>query len=220
MITSAARGGASLHERSLLLAAQRHDWRAQEQLLCRYRPLLRATVRRFSLPGGVDRDDVAQEARIGFLHAIQAWRPERGAFAAFAGRCVHNQVLHALDTATANKHRVLSRALRFDQTDPRHWRESHGVLDCGEGGSAVERWASGHIADPEATVLAREQLAVLAGAMRALSEWERIALQASLNGVSQRELARDRGATVTAVKLALVRARRKLAAAAPFEQAG
>lgn len=69
--------------------------------------------------------------------------------------------------------------------------------------------------------MAREQLAVLAGAMRALSEWERIALQASLNGVPQRELARDRGATVTAVKLAMVRARRKLAAAAaPFEQAG
>jgi DNA-directed RNA polymerase specialized sigma subunit len=71
MSTSAARGAcASLHERSLLLAAQRHDRRAEEELLRRYQPLLRATVHRFRLPAGVDRDDIAQEARIGFLRAV------------------------------------------------------------------------------------------------------------------------------------------------------
>lgn len=197
MITpSAARGAcASLHERSLLLAAQRHDRRAQEELLRRYQPLLRATVRHFRLPPGVDRDDIAQEALIGFLRAVEAWRPERGTFGAFARRCVRNHVLHALDSAGAEKHKLLSHAVSLD-TAPEYSR--HG--------------------DPEATVLAHEQLATLANAMRNLSDWERTALHASLNDVPHREVAREHGVTPRAVTLAARRGRRKLTARAQLMQ--
>jgi RNA polymerase sporulation-specific sigma factor len=192
--TSAARGArASLHERSLLLAAQRHDRHAQEELLRRYQPLLRATVHRFRLPVGVDRDDVAQEARIGFLRAVDGWQPERGAFPAFARRCVRNQVLHALDSAGAEKHKLLSHAVSLDTT-PEYARQG----------------------DPEATVLAHEQLAALAMAMCALSDWERTALRASVNGIPHGEVAREHGATPRAVTLAARRGRRKLAARAPL----
>src|SRR5918998_121727 len=112
---TAARGArASLHERSLLLAAQRDDHRATEELLRRYHPLLRATAHRFRLPAGVDRDDITQEARIGFLRAVAGWRPDRGPFPAFARRCVQNHVLHALDTAGAQKHKLLSHAVSLD----------------------------------------------------------------------------------------------------------
>jgi RNA polymerase sporulation-specific sigma factor len=189
MSTSAARGAcASLHERSLLLAAQRHDRRAQEELLRRYQPLLRATIHRLRLPVGVDRDDIAQEARIGFLRAVQGWRRERGAFPAFAQRCVRNHVLHALDSAGAQKHKLLSHAVSLD--------------------AAPEYSGRG---DPEAIVLAHEQLAALAIAMRALTDWERIALQASLNEIPHGLVAREHGATTRAVTLAARRGRRKLA---------
>jgi RNA polymerase sporulation-specific sigma factor len=191
MITTSAavRGGrASLHERWLLVAAQRDDRRAQEELVRRYQPLLRATVHRLRLPVGVDRDDIAQEARIGFLRAVKAWRPDRGTFGAFARSCVRNQVLHALDSAGAEKHKLLSHAVCLDAA-PQSSR--HG--------------------DPEAAVLAREQLAALALAMRALTDWERTALHASLNEIPHGHVARQHGATPRAVTLAARRGRRKLA---------
>jgi RNA polymerase sporulation-specific sigma factor len=187
--TSPARGArASLHERWLLLAAQRHDRGAQEELLRRYQPLLRATVHRLRLPAGVDRDDVAQEAGIGFLRAVDGWRPERGTFPAFARRCVRNHVLHALDSAGAEKHKLVSHAVSLDAA-PQYGRQG----------------------DPEAAVLAHEQLAELVLAMRALSDWERIALQANLNGIPHGEVAREHGVTPRAVTLAARRGRRKLA---------
>jgi RNA polymerase sporulation-specific sigma factor len=190
MTTSHVRGAcASLHERWLLLAAQRQDRHAEEELLRRYQPLLRAAVHRVRLPVGVDRDDIAQEARIGFLRAVAAWQPGRGAFPAFAGRCVRNHVLHVLDSAGAQKHKLLSHAVSLDAA-PEHSRYG----------------------DPEATVLAHEQLAALTRAMGALSDWERIALHATLNGVPHREVASAHGVTPRAVTLAARRGRRKLAA--------
>jgi DNA-directed RNA polymerase specialized sigma24 family protein len=65
--------------------------------------------------------------------------------------------------------------------------------------------------DPEATVLAHEQLAALAIAMRALTDWERTALHASLNEIPHRKVAREHGVTPRAVTLAARRGRRKLA---------
>jgi RNA polymerase sporulation-specific sigma factor len=187
--TFAARGAcASLHERSLLLAAQRDDRRATEELLRRYQPLLRATTHRVRLPVGVDRDDIAQEARIGLLRAVQGWQPERGAFPAFARRCVRNQILHALDSAGAEKHKLLSHAVSLDTASA-----------CDGRG------------DPEGVVLAHEQLAALAIAMRALTDWERVALHASLNEIPHARVAREHGVTPRAVTLAARRGRRKLA---------
>lgn len=189
MITSSVSDHrASLHERWLLLAAQRQDRHAQEELLRRYQPLLRGAVHRVRLPAGVDRDDIAQEARIGFLRAIDGWQLQRGAFPAFGGRCVRNQILHALDSAGAQKHKLLSHAASLDTT-PQHSR--HG--------------------DPEATVLAHEQLAALTLAMGALSDWERTALHATLNAIPHREVASEHGVTSRAVTLAARRGRRKLA---------
>ena len=119
MTTSHARGhAASLHECALLDAAQHDDRRAQEELLRRYEPLIRATVRRLRLPCRCDCGDIAQEARIGLLAAIRAWQPTRGPFRAFAATCARRQALKALDTAGARKHQLLSRALSLQTTVP------------------------------------------------------------------------------------------------------
>jgi DNA-directed RNA polymerase specialized sigma24 family protein len=108
---------------------------------------------------------------------------------------VRNHVLHALDSAGAEKHKLLSHAVSLDAA-PQY---------SGRG-------------DPEATVLAHEQLAAIAIAMHALTDWERIALQASLNGIAHGEVARAHGVTSRAVTLAARRGRRKLAARAELMQ--
>jgi RNA polymerase sigma factor (sigma-70 family) len=206
MTTFAARGpAASLHERALLLAAQRGDRCAQEELLHSYEPLVRATVRSLRLPARVDADDIAQEARVGLLAAIRAWHPDRGLFGAFAARCVRNQAMKALDTAGAEKHKLLSCALSLHSAPiGRPNPEDQGAfpyeLD-------VPSWT----AQPEATVLAREQLAAMCAGLSMLTGKERVALSGMLNGRSQRELADAQGVSPKAVSLALRRARDKLA---------
>ena len=77
----------------------------------RYEPLIRAVVARLRLPCGCERGDIAQEARIGLVRAIWAWRPERGPFGAFASSCARDEAIKAIDTAGARKHQLLSRAV-------------------------------------------------------------------------------------------------------------
>jgi DNA-directed RNA polymerase specialized sigma subunit len=58
----------------------------------RYQRLLDGRASRFYLPGG-DQDDVAQEARIGFVKAIRFYRGGRGSsFRTFAELCVSRQL--------------------------------------------------------------------------------------------------------------------------------
>ena len=202
---------ASLHRRALLEAAQRDDRHAEEELLRRYEPLVRALVARVRLPYGCDRDDLAQDARLGLLGAIRAWQPDRGPFGAFAARCARGQVIKALDRAGARKQQVLSRALSLDSSPA--WMTARDPGDDTFRASLHDRLPSPSRMDqPVAMLLAREQLdGVLAG-LPALTARERAALTGVLNGKSHEQLAAEQGSTRKAVSLALRRARRKLAA--------
>jgi len=207
MTTSVAWGpGVPRTERALLAAAQRDDQRAQTELLRRYDPLVQATLRRMRLPQRVDREDIAQEARIGLLGAIRAWRPGRAAFPAFAARCIRNRVIMVVNNAGRNKHKVLNGARSLDA--PMHTASGtreRGALACRDdlpGGSP----------GPEATVLVREQLAAVHAALPTLTPREREALLGTLNGRTQQQLADELGGTAKAFATALRRARDKLAA--------
>ena len=108
-------------------SAQRGDRAAHEDLLRRFEPLVQRVVRKLRPPLGYDREDLAQEARLGLLAAIRAWRPERGPFPAFADRCVSNQALLAVKAASAHKHQVLSLAVSLDRR-------------CGRSANSSRRW--------------------------------------------------------------------------------
>ena len=114
MNSAPPRGPGGGTHRRLLEAAQRGDRFAQEELVRRYEPLVQRVVWTLRLPPGCEREDLAQEARLGLLAAIRAWRPERGPFPAFADRCVSNQALLALKATSARKHQVLSLAASLD----------------------------------------------------------------------------------------------------------
>jgi RNA polymerase sigma-H factor len=198
----------SLSERALLAAAQRDDQRAQTELLRRYDPLVQATLRPIRLPQRVDREDIVQEARIGLLCAMRAWRPGRAAFPAFAARCIRNRVIMVLNNAGRQKHKILNGAYSLDA--PIQQTAGGRMLDSGAVASCHE--LPGADADPEATVLVREQLAAVLAALPTLTLRERQALVGMLNGRSQQQLADELGGTAKAFATALRRARDKLAA--------
>ncbi|MGH2930579.1 MAG: sigma-70 family RNA polymerase sigma factor [Solirubrobacteraceae bacterium] len=207
----ADRGGTSARHR-LLEAAQHGDLDALEQLVHRYEPLVQRIVWTLKLPPGCEREDLAQEARVGLLAAIRAWRPERGAFPAFADRCVSNQALLALKATSARKHQVLSLAASLDSPhDPHHAnpsddRRAPTLLDT----LAARRDTT---TDPELRLLLHEQLTSMRRALPGLTESERAGLAMALNGQSPTRLAASLPGSPHAASQAAHRARRKLAAA-------
>jgi DNA-directed RNA polymerase specialized sigma24 family protein len=100
--------------RRLIEAAQRGGQHSLDELVRRYEPLVRRGVWKLKPPPHCDRDDLAQEARLGLLAAIRAWRPERGPFPAFADRCVSNGALLALIAACRQKQQILNHVISLD----------------------------------------------------------------------------------------------------------
>ena len=202
--------GAGLAHDRLVDAAQHGDAGAQEELVRRFEPLVQRVVWKLRLPPGCERDDLAQEARVGLLSAIRAWRPDRGPFPAFADRCVSNQALLALNATAARKHQILSLAASLDapsdcpgQSDE---RQARPLLDT----LAARRDAR---TDPELRLLVNEQLTSLLHTLPDLTESERAGLAMALNGESPTHLAATLPGSPHAASQAAHRARRKLAAA-------
>jgi RNA polymerase sigma factor (sigma-70 family) len=212
MATSHARGlGTSLYLLALLQAAQSDDRRAVDELLRRYEPLVRAVVARVRPPYGCDREELAQDARLGLLGAIRAWQPDRGPFGAFAARCARGQVIKGLDRAGARKHQLLSRAVSLDPPSSR-WAAGDPAGELSTASLYDVIPSASRLDQPVAMLLAREELDRVLSALPTLTVRERAALTGVLNGKSHEQLAVEQGSNSNAVKLSLRRARRKLAA--------
>jgi RNA polymerase sigma factor (sigma-70 family) len=196
----------------LINAAQGGDPAAQRELLRRYEPLVQRVVWKLRLPPGCEREDLAQEARVGLVAAIRAWQPDRGPFPAFADRCVSNQALLALETDCRHKHQLLSRAASLDTRVGRdssaNARRPITLLD-------VLAAPCDARTDPEARLLIREQLSSVLRALPTLTASELTALAGTLSGRSYQQMAPAPFGTWKAAEHAAYRARRKLAAALP-----
>jgi RNA polymerase sporulation-specific sigma factor len=197
--TSAA-ATTAIAERRLIRAAKRGDRSAESQLIGLYEPMARYIALTHFMPGG-ERDDLAQQARIGILSAIHAWDPCRHVpFRSFAWLCAVREARMAVSAARAGKHQPLNDA-----------RSLHPLV--GEDGHALEDTleATGRPdGDPVAKALAREQLREILARTRTLTDLERGALALSANDVSHHDCAGALGVGERAVNNALQRARRKL----------
>ena len=197
-------------QRRLLEAAQQGDRAAMDQLVRCYELLVWRVVWSLRPPPGCEREDLAQEARIGLLAAIRAWRPHRGPFPAFADRCVRNQALLAVKVAARPKHQLLTRAVSLEceyggDTTTSDDRSPPTLLEALP--------ATDTRTDPESQLLVNEELRTVVRTVPSLTDRESTALAGTLDGRSYAELGPIIGGSAKAASRAADRARRKLAAA-------
>lgn len=191
------RDQAQLTDEQLAQQAKTQPW-AQECLLERYKPLVRAQAASYYLPGA-DAEDLVQEGMIGLFRAMQDFDPDRGAFAGFAKLCVQRQVISAVKASTRQKHQLLNDFVSFDvRTDGQH-----ALRDVLPGPQEEE---------PEALVLQKQRLDEVHQAMEtSLSELELEVLLRHISGESYQQIAEALDKPEKSVDNALQRIKNKLA---------
>ena len=190
-----------MSDADLVKLAQTGNSEAIEQLLERYKPLVRARSSEFFMPGS-DRDDVVQEGMIGLFKAIRTYKTDSQLpFASFASTCVQTQIIDAVRRAARNTplNQSLSLQALLNQND--------------EPGKSFLETVETTLINPEQAVIGKEEKADLQGFLRSeLSPLELESVQLLVLGKSYQEIAETLNVSVKSIDNALQRARRKFAA--------
>ena len=163
-------------------AAQAGEAGAEEELLNRYKPIVRARARKFFFAGG-ETEDLVQEGMIGLVSAIRDFRADGGkSFKNFAYLCVSRRIYSAL--------RAAGRDAAYDDLDP----DSISDEDS-----------------PEELLLAGESLAEFRRKlMGTLSDFEFRVVSLWLDGMSYAGIAQATGKDMKSIDNALSRSKKKL----------
>ena len=185
-------------ERELLLRCQQGDNDATEEMLNRYKNMVRSKATALYLVGA-DKEDLIQEGMIGLLRAIRSYDPAKAvSFRAFAETCVRNRLYSVLRSANSEKQAALNQSVSFDTP----------FFDGNSIAPDVPRYAS---SNPEDLVIDEERVSALfAGIQKQLSALEGIVLGYYLKGYSCREIAQILRRSPKSVDNAVQRLRRKI----------
>jgi len=187
----------TIPDEALWRQAAAGDVDAEEALVKRYAPLVRACARPYFLVGA-EGDDLIQEGMMGLLSAIRRFDPARDAkFRTYAELCIRSRLYSAIKTATRSKHSPLNESLSL---------ESPLFDESRTTGTA--RW----LRDPEELVITRELTDEITGqGSGSLSRFENEVLGYYLEGMSYADIAARTDKSVKSVDNAVQRIRKKLA---------
>ena len=186
-----------IEDEQLVLLA-REDGELMDSLISRYKPYINASVRSFFLTGG-DKDDLMQEATIGFFKAVMTYAPDKNtSFRTFASKCIRSQIYDAIKAATRTKHKALNTSVPL-------------IYPTGEEGEIVYRETIDFDNNPENILITRESEKRLNDTIRgSLSVTDRQILIAYLNGLTYQQIADHVDKTPKYVDNALQRIKRNL----------
>lgn len=105
-----------LEDLQLIEAYQKGEDYALAVMLERYKGFIRLKAKTYYLVGS-SREDVLQEARIGFYKAMRDYRHEKAtSFRSFAELCMTRQIITAIKSATRQKHNAINNYVSFSKT--------------------------------------------------------------------------------------------------------
>ena len=174
---------------------QAGDDQAAEQLIERYKQLVRAHARTLFLAGG-DQDDLLQEGMIGLFKAMQHFDPEREnsvPFQNYAAVCIDRQMYSAIMAARRQKNQPLNTSVSLDAF-------TQETID----------WKIGSSKSPESLLLDEEIFSqTLSGLKTLLSRYEIEVLDCYLAGTNYQEIAKALNKSPKSVDNALNRMKKK-----------
>ena len=172
----------------IIKQAKEGNQTAIEQLVTRYKGLIRSYANRFYLVGG-DKDDLLQEGMLGLFYAITYYDEDKGAFPSFVELCVLRQVLDAVKRDNGIRQKPLSNYVDLEAvtnlTDSTH--------------SPLENLLQKEYAEKVSRLISEK-----------LTPYERKVLTLFADGFSYDDIAAKTNKSYKAVDGALQRARRKL----------
>lgn len=116
-------------DEQLVELAKSGDLEAEEQLIRKYKEMVRSKLQ-FYFIIGADGDDVVQEGMIGLFKAIHSFDANAGAsFKTFADLCVNRQILSAIKMANRKKHEPLNESVSLN--DPLAVGDAESQNDSG-----------------------------------------------------------------------------------------
>lgn len=172
-----------IKEDTVISLAQQGDEQAMEFLLKKYQGLLNYICDKYYLKDG-EKDDLMQEAMIGFVQGVKSFKPESGKqFKNFAYLCVKRELDSCIKRSTRKKHMILNEALpmvAYNENDEQSEDKSAYL---------IERDVTGKIVSPENTVVARESYSEIMDKITAvLSKMELNVLLMRVMGMSYNEI--------------------------------
>ncbi len=179
----------------------KHDRRAADHLLSKYKNMVRSRAKAYFLAGG-DSDDLVQEGMIGLFAAVRDFDPEREAsFSTFADLCVRRQIYTAIKSAGRQKHLPLNTYVSLN--NPIDDETSEITL----GDTII-----GHdTVDPESLYLINEKLRDIEKEINEkLSDLEKRVLILHLQGMSYNEISEIIDKPAKSIDNALQRIKKKL----------
>ena len=192
-------------EKVLLLQCQNGDNNAIEEMMNRYKNMVRSKATALYLVGG-DKEDLIQEGMIGLFKAVREYDPERNdSFAAFAGLCITRQMYTAIKASNTKKNQPLNNYVSFDLYA--FSEDSEATVGSGNAYEGMGYWQK----NPEESVIDRENaLRIEEEVFSSLSGMERQVLSYYASGMPYQEIAKVMEKDPKSIDNALQRIRKKL----------
>jgi len=177
------------------------DEHAQEYILNKYKPLVKAKARAYFLIGA-DSEDIIQEGMIGLYKAIRDYQDDKNAsFHVFADLCVNRQIITAIKAATRQKHIPLNSYVSLNK--PVYEEDSNLTY--------LDMLKEGEILNPEALLIGQEDKNTIETHIaKVLSEFESRVLLMYLQGRSYYEISEIIRKPEKSVDNALQRVKKKI----------
>lgn len=189
-------------DEELVLMGQQGDHQAMDEVINRYKSIVRKKANTYFL-AGADSDDLVQEGMIGLYQAYRDYVPEKkAAFKTFANICISGQMNKAVEAAGRNKHIPLNKYVSlFSETE----------TEEGEGEVLESRLKAAGIDDPADLYIDKENVQRLIERIRDILsplEWE--VFIRYIEGASCRQIGEELGKNEKAIGNARDRIRSKI----------
>ncbi|NLT94293.1 MAG: sigma-70 family RNA polymerase sigma factor [Clostridia bacterium] len=197
---------AEMSEEALIEMSQKGDQLALEQLIELYQGLLYFLCDKYYLRDG-DREDLLQEAAIGLIEAVRAFKPNSGRkFKNFAILCITRELDSCIKRSNRKKHQILNSAIpifSFAENDDEKNGSSYNAF--------LDRTLKDQSPSPEELLVEKEVINELLQTVNSvLSEMEKKVLNLRINGHSYNEITMKLNLQNKSVDNAIQRIRKKM----------